>query len=437
MAKTFRAASAAALAAVLLFAPGLQAETTPETFQPKEGDLWVMAGDSITAQKLHSNYIEAFFRARNPKVSLPFRNSGIGGNRVGHVLARFDYDVAAWKPTIVSVELGMNDVGDASPDAYIAGMKKLIAQIRAIPATPILISSSPVNDGSVLGAWRSTRCERIHPFTEALQKLADEEKVLMVDQYHPLLDRWGLNRLYSTAGNLAEAVTALNTRKEIAENEPLQTFAKNWKNTVPVAELGGDAVHPGPVGQTMMAATILKALGVDPEVSSATLKADGTVGETQHCTITNVKHEGDTLSFTRLDERLPWPLEPKAAGPALSVMPEIADLSRYMLKVTGLPEGKWQVEMDQTPVLTVTAAELEKGINLGALTNGPLATHGAEIVKLVAGLQGGPVETWRAASKARDEAKIAEAQAKVAEQEKLIQAACQPREIQFRIVKAQ
>jgi len=429
--RSFRHASVAALAALTLLIPELQAEPV----RPGEADLWVMAGDSITAQKLHSNYIEAFYRARHPKATIRFRNSGISGNRANHLLARFDYDVAAWKPTIVSIELGMNDVGSPTPEAYIQGMKELIAQTRAISARPILISSSPVNDGSLMGAWQSDRCERIHPFTEALRKLAEEEKVLMIDQYHPLIDRWGMNYLYFQADRLAASVKAVRERKEIAENEPLQAFAAAWKETG-AAPLGGDAVHPGSVGQTMMAATILMGLEADPEVSFATLKADGTVEETRHCTVTNVAREGDTLSFTRLDERLPWPLDPKAAEPVLRLMPEIADLSLYLLKVSGLPEGKWTVEMDGNAVLTVTAAELEKGVNLGALTKGPLAARGAEIIKEIATLQGGPVAEWRTASKEKNEAQVTEAQARIAAQEAKITAACQPKEIRFRIVAA-
>src|SRR5262249_13080680 len=31
-----------------------------DKFPLQEGDVWVMAGDSITAQHLHSNYLEAF-----------------------------------------------------------------------------------------------------------------------------------------------------------------------------------------------------------------------------------------------------------------------------------------------------------------------------------------------------------------------------------------
>src|SRR6188508_1206068 len=95
--------------ALLLGLDSIDAARSETPFAVKAGDVWVMAGDSITAQRQHSNYIEAFFRTRYPDLKLQFRNSGIGGNTTGSVAARFDYDVAAFKPTIVSIELGMND----------------------------------------------------------------------------------------------------------------------------------------------------------------------------------------------------------------------------------------------------------------------------------------------------------------------------------------
>src|SRR5438067_13741776 len=124
----------AALAA-LLFAAAPLARAQAPALSLKDNDLWIMAGDSITAQRLHTNYIEAFYRTRYPQLNLHFRNSGISRNRTGDVLGRFDYDIDAWKPTIVSVELGMNVVSGANgedPAGYIDGMKKLIGQIRAI-----------------------------------------------------------------------------------------------------------------------------------------------------------------------------------------------------------------------------------------------------------------------------------------------------------------
>src|SRR5208282_1283658 len=102
---------ALSIAALVTFAPARAAD-----FPLKDGDTWVMAGDSITAQHLHSNYFEAFCYARYPKMTFRFRNSGVGGDTIPKVLARYDWDVAPWKPTIVSVELGMNDQGGFTVD---------------------------------------------------------------------------------------------------------------------------------------------------------------------------------------------------------------------------------------------------------------------------------------------------------------------------------
>src|SRR2546423_14361929 len=107
-----------ALTGLLAWNPSAAPAADP--FPLKDGDTWVMAGDSITAQHLHSNYFEAFCYARYPKLTFRFRNSGVGGDTVPRVLARFDWDVAPWKPTVVSVELGMNDQGGFSTEQFIA-----------------------------------------------------------------------------------------------------------------------------------------------------------------------------------------------------------------------------------------------------------------------------------------------------------------------------
>ena len=94
----FRRLLPAAFLAMSLPLPLHAAE--PAAFPLKDGDVWVMAGDSITAQHLHSNYFEAFCYARYPKLKFAFRNSGVGGHTIPSTLARFDYDVAGWKPTV-------------------------------------------------------------------------------------------------------------------------------------------------------------------------------------------------------------------------------------------------------------------------------------------------------------------------------------------------
>ena len=203
-----------------------------------------MAGDSITAQRLHTNYIEAFYRTRYPTLNLRFRNSGIGGNKTGNILARFDYDVAAWKPAIVSIELGMNDVGAGDdPAAYIKGMKELIQKIRDIKAQPVLISSSPVNDGSLPGDWKSDRCRRIEPYTNALKKLAEEEGVVCVDQYHPLLELWGTNMAKAEAARRSFQSSGAQRRRENVRQEIINRLdSTSWRCRSPGS---GGPVHDG------------------------------------------------------------------------------------------------------------------------------------------------------------------------------------------------
>jgi lysophospholipase L1-like esterase len=401
----------------------------------KDNDVWVMAGDSITAQRLHTNYIEAFFRTRNPKLNLHFRNSGIGGNRTNHIIDRFDYDVAAWKPTIVSIELGMNDVNSGADgvDIYTKGIKTLIGKIRAIGAQPILISSSPVDDGSKMGAWKSPRCEKLHPFTEALQRVAAEENVLFVDQYHPLIDVWGENRRKGAE----EAAKNPPPIPAPAPAPPPQAAdpAKPVKPAAPkippsLVPLGGDAVHPGPVGQTMMAATILKGLKADGDVSSATLAADGKVIASKDCKISDVSAQDGKLSFTRLDETNPWPIHPPGKA-ALKLMPEALDLSRYMLTVTGLPEGDYKVSVDGKVSATVSAKELAAGWNMTMA----LETRSNMIAKLLYDLQGKLNNDWRKASKEKNAENLVTAQAAIEANEKELQALIQPVALKIEIGK--
>ena len=418
------------------------AHAAEPALQLKDNDVWVMAGDSITAQRQHTSFIEAYYRTRFPKLNLHFRNSGIGGNRTSSILARFDYDVAAWKPTIVSIELGMNDV-NGTEEAYIKGMKDLIAKIRAIPAQPVLISSSPVDDGSKMNDWKSPRCEKIHPFTVALKKLADEEKVVFVDQYHALIDLWGDNRRKGEA--LAVKNGTWPPKPAPATPVPAATPSPTAGPTpvprpapTPIAPslipLGGDPVHPGPVGQYNMAATILKGFKAPGEVSSATLKADGKIVEAKGCKISEVSARDGNLTFTRLDDSSPWPIQP-AAKTTLTLLPEITQLSQYLLKVEGLAAGDYKVIMNGKAAAVVSARDLAAGWNIASVVDGPLGDRANAIAALIAKLQGPLNMAWRDASKAKDADKLAAAQKAIEETEAELQKLVQPVAWKVEIVK--
>ena len=61
----------------------------------KDGDVVVVDGDSITEQRLYSNYVEMWTVTRFPDWKLVFRNVGIGGDTSPGGNGRFKRDVLA------------------------------------------------------------------------------------------------------------------------------------------------------------------------------------------------------------------------------------------------------------------------------------------------------------------------------------------------------
>src|SRR5277367_5336981 len=77
-------------------------------------DVVVFYGDSITDQRLYTTYVETFIVTRYPKLPVRFVHSGWGGDRVtggggGPIDERLKRDVLTYKPTVMTIMLGMND----------------------------------------------------------------------------------------------------------------------------------------------------------------------------------------------------------------------------------------------------------------------------------------------------------------------------------------
>jgi len=121
----------------------------------KDGDTVVFLGDSITHQCLYTQYVEDYFYTRFPNVHIRFHNAGVGGDRAVDALARFDQDVAAYKPKYVTILLGMNDGGYKQWDAttfqnYERDMLKLLDRIKEIGATAIVMGPTMFDRATLL-----------------------------------------------------------------------------------------------------------------------------------------------------------------------------------------------------------------------------------------------------------------------------------------------
>jgi lysophospholipase L1-like esterase len=430
---------------VLVTAPQWASAQARAEFPLKDGDTWVMAGDSITAQHLHSNYFEAFCFARYPNLKFSFRNSGVGGHTIPSTLARFDYDIGAWKPTVVSVELGMNDQGGTPTEKFVANMGGMVERIRAVKARPVLFSASPMNNGDTMAKLSGNK--RLNEYAVALKEFSAKEGLPYADQFHALVDFWGNNKPREAMANSLSALKQLAGDDSLAGVEHLRAFlgAQEKLPTKPVS-MQGDAVHPGPPGQLTMAAALLKELGAEGFVSSVAMDASGKVTEAKGCKVDGAKAEGEKIEFDRLDERLPFPI-PDDARTVLSLYPVILDLSQYTLKVTGLKDGSYTLTINGIATATLTAKELEAGVNLttfGASSQtkdvNPIVAQARAILGAVGGKEN-VVGQWRSLSQKAHAAgaapelkdQLAALTTKVEEADGKIREAAKPQKLHFEL----
>ncbi len=365
-------------------------------FPLRDGDTWVLLGDSVTARHQHVNYIEAFCYARFPAMTFHFRNSGVGGDTVPKAMARFDWDVAPWKPTVVSVELGLND---GFYTEYRTNMIALVERIKGVGARPVLFTPHPLIDGVYLASIKKGGMkDKVEGNSTALGVIATEQGLAFADQFHTLVDVWAKNFPVQSVHYAASvARDVLEKQKELPGREHLQQWLDIWAKSEMAAsgtDLGIDYVHPGPAGNLTMEAALLKGLNAPGLVSKATLEATGKVGELIQCQVNNVVVEKNGgLSFDRLDTCLPMPIPDNARG-GLIVYPAVADLSQWILTVKGLKGGSYRVDIDGTNVTTVATRDLEKGWNMGLLDKGPVANQCQQILSLV-GAKESLVTAWR------------------------------------------
>jgi lysophospholipase L1-like esterase len=146
------------------------------------GDSTTIAGENpatFTFGNSYGFFVELFAGQRIRHV----RNAGIGGNTSAMVLARFDADVAPYRPTVVSLLVGVNDSFLGVPDAdFRANVTALVARIRAIEATPVLGTVTPISTAD------AAHRRRISRFNRWLATYAAAESLPLVDYHAALVD---------------------------------------------------------------------------------------------------------------------------------------------------------------------------------------------------------------------------------------------------------
>ena len=344
----------------LLILTALQASAA--SFALKDGDRVVFYGDSITDQRLYTTFAETYVVTRFPKLDVSFVHSGWGGDRVsggggGSIDLRLPRDVYAYKPTVMTIMLGMNDgsyraFDQKIFDTYSTGYQRIIDAVKKeLPGIRITaIQPSPFDDVTQPPRFEGGYNKVLLRYSEFIQELAGREKLNVADLNRPV-------------------VAALEKAKA--------TDAEQAKKIIP------DRVHPGPGGHLLMAGELLKSWNAPATVSAVEIDASAKkVSATVMTKVSDLK-VAEQVSWTQLDEALPMPVDLSDPVVALAVNSSdfIQTLNQQTLKVKGLAAANYGLRIDDTETGAFTKEQLAEGINLATLAT-PMARQAGDVHKL-------------------------------------------------------
>ena len=336
---------ATAPAALAAGAPATAATIPP--FALHDGDRVVFYGDSITQDGGYARLVEEYVTTRFPAWDVTFENAGVGGDTVkggwaGPIDRRLERDVIAFRPTVITIMLGMNDGGYKPFDpttlsAFGQGYRAIVDRLRqALPGVRLTII-------------------RPSPFDDVSRK----------PQFAPGYDD-ALRRLGCYATSLAKAPD-LTADFRTPLNAGLATLVA--ADPLLAQQLLPDRIHPSPAGHLVMGATLLRAWNAPGLVSRVELDAQQKkVVAAERTTVSALAADDGGLRWTQLDEALPLPLSFDDADVALAQKAgaDLGSLDRETLVVRGLAAGHYELRIDGRAIGTFADGDLAKGVELAA-----------------------------------------------------------------------
>lgn len=338
-----------------------------DNFYLKDGDRVVFYGDSITDQRLYTTYIESYCVTRFPDRHFTFIHSGWGGDRVtggggGPIDVRLKRDVIVYKPTVITICLGMNDGGYRAFDKglfdfYVNGYKHILDTLKQeLPNARITLLTAPAYDDvtqqpKFAGGYNAV----LKIYGDAVAELGKEYNLTVADTNAPLV----------------------------------ATLEKAKKGNAELADkIIPGRVHPGPGGHLVMAAAVLKAWNAPAEVADIEINAARRrVVRSVNAHVSDMKVSKEGITFTEHDLALPWPVDrDKERNKDMQLTLDVTDyektLNDYRLKITGLPTGKYQMKVDGMDVDQLSAADLDSGVDLAAIAALPSNVQSREVLNL-------------------------------------------------------
>lgn len=342
-------------------------------FALHNGDRVVFYGDSITDQRLYTLYTETYVRTRFPKLDVSFVHSGWGGDTVnggggGNIDTRLDRDVFPYRPTVVTIMLGMNDAGYRTYeqprfDMYAKGYEHIVDRLRREdPGVRLtLIQPSPYDDVTRAPGFPGGYNGTLIRYGGYVKELGTRDGATVADLNTPVV----------TMLQAANAKDATNAQKIIP-----------------------DRVHPGDAGHLIMAEALLKAWNA-PSLVSAVAIDGGKLVSSQNAKVSGLSMANGGLAWSQIDDALPYPFNLTDSTVRLVVDSSdfVPALDQQTLKVGNL-SGRQTLTIDGKAVGTFSAEELAAGINLATLDT-PMRDQAMHVFTLVRNRAEAHNQAWR------------------------------------------
>jgi lysophospholipase L1-like esterase len=362
--------------ALLLFCLGLAAlpAAAARDFAWRDGERVLLLGDSITAAGGYAQYLETYLRTRFPERRIEILNLGLPSETVSgqsepdhpyprpNVHERLDRALARVRPSVVVACYGMNDgiyypFGEERFAAYQAGIRALLAKVRAAGARPLLLTPSafdalPVarmvkGDGEAKYSWMA-------PYRD----------------YDAVLGRYSRWLLTLRSRDLPVGDAHAAVSRHLAA----------MRRTDPAYHTARDGVHPNAAGQWLLTGALLDLLDAPAEVDRADVDAAGL--RVRAGAVADLARDGRGVRFT-WRTRLPLPLDP-AWPPAFAETERLGErFNRHPLRVRGLPRGAYRILEGDLEAGRATAAELAAGIDASRFPKLSIHARALEVLRRV------------------------------------------------------
>ncbi|MGQ9590074.1 MAG: family 16 glycoside hydrolase [Planctomycetota bacterium] len=307
----------------------------------RRGGRVAIAGDSITEQRLYSRFLEDYLVACVPELDLRVVQLGWSGERAPGFLARMENDLYPFEPDVVTTCYGMNDGSYRAYDpaigkAYAAAMREIVARLKERGATVVVGSPGAVDTFTFRNPNASPRV-----YNANLAHLRDIARDVAREHGMPF-------------ANVHDSMDIAMERAKPVLGEAYDVC-------------GADGFHPRPNGHLVMAYAFLVAMGLSGEVGTIALdwgSGSATASE-GHKVLSSAGGEVQVESA-----RYPFcffgdPKSPEATRSIAPFLPFADDLSRFVLRVKGLPSERAAVAWGGASK-SFPRAELERGVNLAA-----------------------------------------------------------------------